>query len=116
MDQLSFLRGFADRGQKAQKVVDGILARDAALERVTRKRFMIRGTRIIEDLEHGREMSGEDIRHAVSRLGVKPHHHNAWGALIMNAVRLKLILPTGRDTKMKDRRSHARKTPIYRII
>jgi len=75
---------------------------------------MRRGLEIIAGLRLGRELTGEDIRHAIEVRGVRPHHHNAWGALIMAAVRKELIQKTGRLVKMKDPRSHARQTPIYR--
>jgi hypothetical protein len=49
----------------------------------------------------------------LTREGVVPHHHNAWGALILHAVSQGLLERTGRWTHMRDRRSHARLTPIY---
>ena len=61
----------------------------------------------------GTEMSGEDIRRKCQSAGLYPTHHNAWGALIMHLVRSKAFSDTGKRTHMKDKRSHARKTPIY---
>ena len=43
-----------------------------------------------------------------------PHHHNAWGELTKAAVNAGLIKPTGQTANMKLKKSHARKTPVYR--
>lgn len=62
----------------------------------------------------GLHMTGEDIRkYVVERVG-SPHHHNAWGGLIMGLVKRKRLVEVGR-IKMRDPRSHARKTPVYRV-
>ncbi len=57
--------------------------------------------------------TGEDIRHRVSYVIGLPGHNNAFGALINTLVRRKIIKPTGEWRKMRDDRSHARKTPVY---
>lgn len=60
----------------------------------------------------GRLMTGEDIRlYVAARVG-SPHHHNAWGGLIMGLVRRKRLIEVDR-VKMRQPRSHARKTPVY---
>tara|TARA_R110000868_G_scaffold19297_2_gene83095 strand:- start:10587 stop:10886 length:300 start_codon:yes stop_codon:yes gene_type:complete len=62
----------------------------------------------------GRLMTGEDIRLYVSQRVGSPHHHNAWGGLIMGLVKRKRLVEVDR-VKMRDPRSHARKTPVYRV-
>ncbi len=57
--------------------------------------------------------TGEDIRFWCSRTVGCPRHPNAYGALINTLVRRKIIKPTGEWRKMRDDRSHARKTPVY---
>ena len=57
--------------------------------------------------------TGEDIRDQVAE---EPGHHNAWGGLINTAVSQKLIEPTGNYTAMQSKKSHGRKTPIYRKV
>lgn len=63
----------------------------------------------------GKEMTGEDIRAYCEGLGLKPHHHNAWGAII------KLMLSSGRLEDIGSRKattpqSHARSIRVYRVI
>ena len=61
------------------------------------------------------EATGEEIRLFVqSRVG-RPAHHNATGALIRSAKARGLLAETGRYSSMKTTRSHARKTPVYRV-
>jgi hypothetical protein len=57
---------------------------------------------------------GEDIRELVSKHVGYPTHHNAWGTLVRQLLKLKLIEPTGELRAMRDPRSHARKTMVYR--
>lgn len=45
-----------------------------------------------------------------------PRHHNTWGALTMTASRYGIIVDTGVRVKMRLRRSHARKSPIWRRV
>lgn len=89
-------------------------ARDAALEQVADNAgpiFMARAQAAIAKL-YG-EWTGEDIRLALLRAGIIPHHHNAWGAVISKAVKRGMLVPTGRWVGMKTTRSHARRTPVY---
>jgi len=65
-------------------------------------------------LSKRRQWTGEDIRLTLEMTVGSPHHHNAWGSLILRAIRDKLIIPTGRYVPMKTGKSHARKTPVYR--
>jgi len=44
----------------------------------------------------------------------KPPHHNAWGAVIRRAGELDLIMMTGELEAMRTRKSHARRSPVWR--
>ena len=59
------------------------------------------------------EMTGEQIRLWLQSKVGSPHHHNAWGGLIMRAVRSGIIVNTNRYVPMQSKKSHARKTPVY---
>jgi len=67
----------------------------------------------IPSVELPEEFTGEQLRHIITESIGRPHHHNVWGALTMQAVRRGLLFKTGRRTKMQDRRSHARMTDVY---
>lgn len=58
--------------------------------------------------------TGESLRFHWEELGLYPTHPNAWGGLINFMQRRGLIIPTGQWAPMADKRSHARKTPLYR--
>lgn len=60
------------------------------------------------------EFTGEDIRKWLGDAGLAPEHANAWGALILTAVRRKIIVGTGTYISMKLKTSRARKNPVYR--
>ena len=57
--------------------------------------------------------TAEHIRLQIEKKIGNPHHHNAWGALIMKAVKRGIIINTGEYVPMKTPRSHARRTPVY---
>lgn len=60
--------------------------------------------------------TGEDIRTRLIMKGLShPHHHNAWGALTNDALKKKILVPTGEMRHMRGNRSHARRTPVYRV-
>lgn len=103
----------AKRGQ-LNLFESGEALRDQALERLEQKNetFMARGIVEIAKLPVG-EYTGEDIRFRLAEKDIAPKHPNAWGALIMSAVRSKILRDSGKTTKMKARSSHARKTTIY---
>ena len=61
-----------------------------------------------------RDFTGEDIRMEVTMIMGHPNHPNAWGALINTLIKRKIIVPTGEHRQMKDSRSHARSTPVYK--
>jgi hypothetical protein len=97
-----------------QDLFAALEAREAALARVGENSggFMALGLAAIAELSG--EYTGEDIRFALKQRGIEPHHHNAWGALTMAAIRRGLLVPTGHYTKMCDPKSNARKTQTYR--
>ena len=90
--------------------------RDAGLKAVQENNssWMDRAIRALARLQSG-EATGEDIKIALRVEIEPPEHHNAWGALIRTALHQKLLLPTGRFTRCRLPKSHARQTPIYRI-
>tara|TARA_R110000824_G_scaffold106438_3_gene251503 strand:+ start:5606 stop:5983 length:378 start_codon:yes stop_codon:yes gene_type:complete len=57
--------------------------------------------------------TGEDLRLQIRKKIGNPHHHNAWGALIMKAVRRGVIINTGKYVSMTAPSSHARRNPVY---
>lgn len=98
----------------------GRAARDAALEQVAGNSEpwhdqAIRLLRRIRD-STGTGMTGEDINQFVTRQIGQPHHHNAKGALIMSAVKAGIIAPTDEYRPMRNTRSHARRTRVYRVM
>jgi len=62
------------------------------------------------------ELTGEDIRFALVKIVGEPHHSNAWGALIRTAKGRGLIENTGHYVPMRAANSHARITPVYRVV
>jgi hypothetical protein len=64
--------------------------------------------------EHG--ITGEDIRFMLLPHIGHPTTPKAWGALIGAAIKQGIIEATGAYRKMKDVRSHSRKTPVYRFM
>jgi hypothetical protein len=91
-------------------------ARDEALERVTESGgdWQDRALLMLRRLPPGFEGTGEAFRLRLITDGLdKPHHHNAWGALIRHAIRLGHLQDTGKMAHMRTVRSHARKTPVY---
>jgi hypothetical protein len=91
-------------------------ARDEALELVARnaENFMVLGMIKIRSMDG--EVTGEDIRIKLSECGIKPHHHNAWGALINSAIRHGILQATGEYRHMRVKSSHARRTPVYIVL
>jgi hypothetical protein len=51
---------------------------------------------------------GEDVRAYVLKVVGPPHHHNAWGGLVMKAMRRAVLADTGERAASKSLRSHAR--------
>jgi hypothetical protein len=96
---------------------DAARERDAALSQVQANAgdFVERALDAIRVMPHGFCETGEGFRKLVERRGIKPHHHNAWGALINVAVKRGMLVATGEMAHMKGHKSHARRTPIYRV-
>ena len=57
--------------------------------------------------------TGEDLRVMITPVLGPPHHRNVWGALIAQAVKRRLLVPTGQRVHMRTRKSHARMTDVY---
>jgi len=101
-----------------------VVARDAGLAQVQSNNpdwFALAMIELEEIARHGSSswanietFTGETIRQMIAPLVGHPRSPNAWGALIMSALRKKFIEPTGQYTAMKAERSHARKTAVYR--
>lgn len=61
------------------------------------------------------EVRGEQIRTLCLDRGIKPTHHNAWGAMIKTLVKEGYLEPIpGKFEAMEAKGSHARKTQVYR--
>lgn len=91
-------------------------ARDEALALVAGNSdgFISAGLELISRLPRG-DATGEDIRFALEAKGLIPHHHNAWGALTLAAVKRGLLRRTDRFVNMRGPKSHARMTRVYII-
>jgi len=104
---------FGDNQDEAKK------ARDAALSRVASNSGAWRANALaaLSLLDRGYTGTAEDIRIRLGMKGLKaPHHHNAWGELIKTAIKVGKIVPTGQRRHMKTTKSHARQTPVYRVV
>ena len=124
--------GASTRRSVAQGAIpEGVTARDEALRRVSdnagafvedalawlkgyAELVVIKEAHQLLD-EHPRQVTGEALRLMIERAGITPHHPNAWGAFVAVAVRRGILVPTGRWEAMKAKRSHARRTPVYRV-
>lgn len=58
--------------------------------------------------------TGEDLRLEITDVLGEPHHRNAWGALVAQAVSRRLLVATGERVPMRTPKSHARQTDMYR--
>lgn len=91
-------------------------ARDAGMKKVTdngqpwNERALTSLTRF-----KGAEATGEDIRRHVSAEIGEPHHPNGWGALVRSAIKKRWLIHTGIYRPMRAKRSHARRTPVYKV-
>ncbi len=90
--------------------------RDSAIDRVSsnNQAWLFDALAHIPKLA-GETMTGEEIRLQVEIAVGPPKHHNAWGALIRQAIKEKLLIPTGQYKAMETPKSHARRTPAYWI-
>ena len=89
--------------------------RDKALAQVAENAmpYTKQAAQLIDRLNPGTDWTGEDIRIYIEGKIGKPHHHNAWGAIINSAVRRKTLIKTNQYRQMKTPKSHARATPVY---
>src|SRR5215207_2765105 len=97
-------------------LLDALAARENALEQVTANAngWMATALSFVSGLYRPWEGTAEDLRLHIVALGCPaPHHHNAWGALVMTARRKGLLTETGRMANMRTKKSHARRTPVY---
>ena len=97
----------------------GMQARDEGLEQVEENAlpWFDQAVACVQSMcavGNGQVFAGENIRYWVREAIGEPHHHNAWGALINTAVRLKIITDTGEEKHMAKPSSHGRRTPLYR--
>jgi hypothetical protein len=107
----------ADRYTVEPDLFSAIEARDEALAQVSRNAGLDWMGGALLRIAAFRNWRGtaEDVRVTLlANSYPSPHHHNAWGALIKTAIKRKLIIPTGDLTNMKTKKSHARRTPVYR--
>jgi hypothetical protein len=98
------------------KLSAGQARRDEALQRVTShagEDWQQQAMRVFAKLPPGSELIGEDIRRLCAAEGIRPHHPNAWGPFVNQLIRTGRIVATGQGP-MRDPRSHARKTTVYR--
>lgn len=97
------------------ELFSAVSLRDGALASVAGNSgdWFDRALRVIGSLERGQSVTGESIRHIVEERIGAPHHHNAYGSLISHAVKAGMLHPTGTWVKMRDPKSHARRTPMY---
>jgi hypothetical protein len=88
--------------------------RDEGIEQVSENagNFMDEGLDAIRALAF-LEITGEFIRRHLEEKGIKPHHVNAWGALINVAVKRKYLIPTERFLKSTSPKNHAHHYRVY---
>lgn len=87
--------------------------RDSALDRVAANSNPYPERALSEIAKLRGEYTGEEIRLRLESSIGRPHHHNAWGAIINQAVRRGLLRKTGEYRQMSTIKSHARATPVY---
>jgi hypothetical protein len=95
---------------------DARSARDDALKTVSDNAGMSWNEKaLLEIRKHdGLTCIAEELRLLVYPEIGDPHHHNAWGAVIMTAVKRGLLVPLDvKPRSMKTLKSHARKSPVY---
>lgn len=91
--------------------------RDIGIAQVVQnnKDWIARGIKRLQGWR-GAEFTGEQVREWLIRQGFEePTHPNAWGALINTAVRRGILVDTLRTVKMTAKKSHARRTPVWRV-
>jgi len=92
-------------------------ARDEGMAKVTRSGWQNDCLYEMAKLSIGFSGTGEAIKLALFAQGLeKPHHHNAWGPAIRQAVKVGLLRRTHRYEHTKTICSHARWCPVYERI
>ena len=93
--------------------------RDEALERVLRnagpwypRAFAQAMSEIAR--RRGEMKTGEQLRHLVYRVVGEPPHHNVWGSVIRELIKIEVITEIG-FAHMQDPKSHSRRTPVYKL-
>lgn len=91
-------------------------ARDEGIAKVKANSVKWR-KRALKGIPHyrGEVATGEQLRLFIVRKIGEPHNPNVMGALIRQALQLKLIARTGAWEHMKTKKSHGRMTPTYYI-
>jgi hypothetical protein len=97
-------------------LLTALAERDKALDHVGERSgdFIEHGLQAIQTISAD-EVTGEELRAELEGRGIRPHHHNAWGALTMTAIRQGLLAPTERFRNMRGPKSHGRMTRVYRV-
>jgi len=92
----------------------GIALRDEGIHLISgnSKSWQERALDVVRSMPDG-EMMGEDIHKKVEVAIGDPHHPNAYGALIMKAIRAGVIVRTGEYRKSSRPSAHARANPVY---
>lgn len=93
----------------------GEYLRDEGIARVTIDPFKTRAWTVLQKIPPGR-YTGEDLRAIIEAHGVYPHHHNAWGALIVHAVKAGMLVKTGAMLPSTRPSSHSHLTPEYELV
>ena len=94
-------------------LLEGRRLRDAGMESVVHEDFSAAVSGVVSQLR-GRELTGEDIRRECGKLGIEPHHLNAWGGVIHGLVRRNVLEHIGYK-QAQGVVSHAREIRIYRV-
>lgn len=96
-------------------------ARDEGIEKVRSKNseWLERALEWLPGMKaEGHEsVTGEGIRIWMHGRGLPdPTNAHAWGMLVRTAVKRGLLVDTGRQTQMFTKKSHARRTPLWKVM
>lgn len=70
---------------------------------------------VVRRLPPGAFLIGEDVRETVLSEIDPPHSPKVWGSLINYGIKEGILVPTERSRPMRDPRSHARGSRVYRV-
>mgnify|MGYP001580413892 CR=1 FL=1 len=103
----------------ATNIVESREARDAAIAIVilNNSSWVERALAAMPFMRHEfPETSGEGLRIWLLSNGLEePLSPHAWGALTRTAMKRGILVDTGRMTQMNTKKSHARRTPLWRF-